>query len=326
MATKDEVLQYIKNLANQKLITKEEILNAYNEGSGIKADAVFAKKLKFAEVLYYIGGAIIFLGIVILIAQNWSNLSFLTKVLATLVSGVVAYFVGILLSRDKRTEGIGSAFHLIAALVIPIGLYVVFDNAGFDVSSLELQSLISGILLITYLASFFSFRKNLFLLFSILFGTWFFFSFVNFIIGDSPFLYEWHLIEYQVLFVGLSYMLLGYSFSKSERSSLTGFLYGFGIMGFLGAALSLGGTDPNQNIFWELFFPVLIFIALFLSVQLKSKAFLTFGTIYLMIYIIKITFEYFENSLGWSLALVLAGFSVIAVGYMSVYLKNKYIS
>ena len=100
MATKEEVLQYIKTLAEQKIVTKDEIDLAYDSGSGIKTDMVLTKKLGVAEILYYIGGAVVFLGIAILLAQNWSTLGFGTKVLATLGAGVAAYFVGVLFSRD----------------------------------------------------------------------------------------------------------------------------------------------------------------------------------------------------------------------------------
>lgn len=326
MATKEEVLQYIKLLAEQKVISKEELDAAYDSGSGIKTDVVLTKKLGVAEILYYIGGAIVFLGISILLWQNWHTLGFGTKVLATLGSGIAAYFVGLLFSRNKGTETVGSAFHLISALVTPMGLWVVFDNAGFDASSYGSQSLISGIMLGTYLLSLLVFRKNIFTLFSILFGTWFFFSFTSFMIGGGAYFDNWKFYEYRVLVAGIAYMLLGYAFSKNERAPLSGFLYGFGILGFLGAALTLGSWKPNQNVFWELIYPGLVFGALFLSVQIKSKSFLTFGTLFFMAYILKITSEYFSSGLGWPLALVIAGLAMIGVGYMSISLKKKYLS
>ena len=325
MATKEEVLQYIRTLAEQKVVTKEELTEAYDSGSGIKADVVLTKKLGVAEILYYIGGAIVFLGISILLWQNWSTLGFGTKVLATLGSGIAAYFVGLLFSRDKRTEAAGSAFYLISALVTPIGLWVVFDNAGFDASSYGSQSLISGIMLGTFLLSLFVFKKSIFTLFSVLFGTWLFFSLTSWMVGGAPLFNDWKFYMYRVLVVGIAYMLMGYAFSKDERAPLSGFLFGFGILGFLGAALALGEWKPNQNVFWELIYPALVFGALFLSVHVKSKAFLTWGTLFLMAYILKITSEYFSTGLGWPLALVIAGLAMIGVGYMSLSIKRKYL-
>lgn len=326
MATKEEVLQYIKTLAEQKVVTKNELDSAFDSGSSIKTDIVLKKKLGIAEILYYIGGAIVFLGISILLWQNWSTLDFGTKVLDTLGFGIAAYFVGLLFSRYEQTEAAGSAFYLISALVMPMGLWVVFDNAGFDASSYGTQSLISGTMLGTYLLSLLVFRKNVFIMFSILFGTWLFFSFTSFMVGGGPYFDDWKFYEYRVLVAGIAYMLLGYAFSKNERASLQGFLYGFGILGFLGAALALGGWEPNQNVFWDMIYPGLVFGALFLSVYIKSKAFLTWGTLFLMAYILKITSEYFSSDLGWPFALVIAGLVMIGAGYMSISLKKKYLS
>lgn len=321
MTTKEEALQYIKNLVEQKIITKEDLNMVYEEGSNAVTSS---KKLSIANILYYIGGAIVFLGISILIFQNWSLLGFGTKVLATFGAGIAAYLIGLLFGRDERTEAASVAFYLIFALVTPIGLYVIFNNAGYDIGSTGLQSIISGILFLACLLSYSVLRKNIFALFSIIFGTWLFFSFSSFIVGSSPYLEDLKFNEYRILIAGLSYILLGRAFSKNQLVSLTGFLYGFGILAFLGAALALGGWKPEQNVFWELFFPVLVFGALFISVYIKSNSFLTWGTIFLMAYILKITAEYFSSGLGWPLALVIAGLAMIGVGYMSVSLRKKY--
>jgi hypothetical protein len=109
------------------------------------------------------------------------------------------------------------------------------------------------------------------------------------------------------------------------KKVLSGALYGFGIIAFLGAALGLGGWAPDANAFWEVGFAGLVFGTIFMSVYLKSKVLLTFGSIFLMGYIIKITGEYFSNSLGWPTALILAGLALIGVGYYTVRLNKKYL-
>jgi len=326
MATKEEVLEYIKKIAENKVLTKEEVDAAFESGSGITTDVVLKKKIGIAEILYYIGGAVVFLGIAILLAQNWSLLGFGTKVLATLGSGIAAYVVGVLFSRDERTEAAGSAFYLISAMVMPIGIWIVFDYAGFDANSYSSHTLISLILLIAYSLSYYVFRKNIFTFFSIIFGTWLFFSLTSMMVDSGSYFDDWKFYEYRVLVVSIAYMLLGNAFSKNERAPLQGFFYGFGIFGFLSTALALGGWSPEQNIFWELIYPGLVFGALFLSVQIKSKPFLVWGTIFLMAYILKITSEYFSSGMGWPLSLVLAGLAMIGVGYMSFSIKKKFLS
>lgn len=325
MATKEEIIQYVKSLGREKTVSREELLSAYDEGNGARPDQAIVKRLGVAEILYYIGGAIIFLGVSILVWQNWSTLNPFTKVLATLGSSVAAYAVGALFMREERTEAVGYAFHLIAALLAPVGLYVLLDNFGFDAGGSGWLVLISGFLLSVYLLSDFIFRKTVFALFSIIFGTWFYFALANYLIQNNQVFDRQKFYEYLVLFAGLAYVLLGYFFSEIRKKSLSDPLYGFGVIWFLGAALVLGGWKPNQNYFWEIIFSGLAFAALFLSVYLKSGSFLTFGTLFLMAYVLKITAEYFTSGLGWPLSLVIAGLLMIAIGYMSVYIKRSYI-
>lgn len=324
MATKEEALLYVRSVAESKLVTKEELSQAYDQGAGIQADAI-GTKLGIAEILYYLGGAIVCIGIAILVGQNWSTLSFVSKLLATLGASVAAYVVAGTLSRDTRLEGVSAAFYLISALTMPVGLYVWLDNAGWNLASPGTLSLISFVLFVVYLTSFLVFRKTVLALFSILFGTQLFYALTNQMVTQNPYFDLWKFYEYRLLLSGFVYLLLGYYVSTTTRSALSGFLYGFGSIGFLGAALALGGWQPNQNAFWELLFPLLVFGALYLSVYLRSRALLTFGTLFLMAYIFKITSEYFTQGFGWPLSLVIAGLLMIAVGYMSFSINNKYI-
>ncbi|MDD5584879.1 MAG: hypothetical protein PHV55_07490, partial [Candidatus Omnitrophica bacterium] len=185
---------------------------------------------------------------------------------------------------------------------------------------------LAGILFIAYGLSYLVFKKNIFTIFNIIFGTWLFFSLTDLFVGKSSYLPLRHFNEYRVLATGLSYMLLGYHFSRVQRNVLSKWLYAIGTLGFLGAALALGGWTPKQNIFWEMLFPGLCFGIIFLSIYLKSKSFLVFGSLYLIGYFLKITAEYFAQNLGWPLALILMGLALVFIGYFSFYLNRKYLS
>lgn len=322
---KQKVLSEITNLASQKLISKDEMMKAYEKALP-KGSYGLRRDIGISEVLYFIGGIIVFVGIAVLIMQNWNVLNSFTRLLTTLGFGVAAYLIGVLLNKEEKYGAVGYAFHLIAALVIPMGLAVFIDQMGYQYDTAGAQSLIAGILVGVYLASYFVFKKTIFMFATIVYATWFFFSFTNFLIAPNPYITAYHFYEYRFLFVGLSYLFLGYYFRTTEQKELTGTLYGFGNFFFLGAALALGGWEPEQNIFWEIFFPGLVFAVLLLSVPLKSKSFLTFGTIFLMSYIIKITGEYFSGTLGWPLSLMLCGIALIAIGYYSFTLNKRYIS
>jgi hypothetical protein len=318
---KEELLHEVR--ANAGLVTEQELLTAYH---GSEHVGIEKKKIGLSDVLYYIGGGIIALGIGILVAQNWDRLATPAQILVTLGVGIAAFITGVLLNRYEDFGGASMAFFLVSAVVLPIGLGVVFDKAGLDTGSASVQALISFVMLAAFVGSFFLFKRTLFTLFSIIYGTWLFFALVQMLIGSSPLGQDYKLSEYRFLVVGLVYMLLGYYFRGSNQSSLTGALYGFGSLSFLGATLALGGFSPNQNMFWELVYPLLVFGIIFLSIRVKSKAFLVFGSLFLMSYIFKLTGEYFSNSLGWPLALVLAGLLIIAIAYYAVRISRKYLS
>ncbi len=323
MVNKTEALQYVSSLAEHNIVTKNELSMAFDAGSKKKTGDISAKKFGMTEVLYYFGGGVVFLGIVILLQQHWSTLGFLTKILATLGSGLAAYVVGLLFDRDERTLMASVAFFLIFVLVTPIGFWVMLDHAGFNADGYGSQSIISGIMLMGCLSSLLVFRKIIFTLFSILFATWLFFSVTSYMVADGVYFSAGAFYKYRILMVGVAYGFLGRAFSQLGHKSLSGLLYNFGILGFLSAALALGGWGAHRNVFWELVYPILVFAALFLSVQVKSKAVLVWSALFLMGYIFKITSEYFSASLGWPFALVIAGFAMMAAGFLLISIKRK---
>lgn len=318
---KEEILRGIEEGARVGVLSRSDVLGAFDRG----ASAGGSRRLGISEILYYIGGAIVFVGIGVLIWQHWNELNPASRILVTFGSGVASYFAGILFLRRETSAQVAVAFFLISALVTPLGLGVIFDNAEYNVGTAGVQSVISGIVLAAYLASYFVFRHNIFVIFDSIFGAWFFFAFTSWLVGSQPILWN-NFNNYRFLVLGIAYMAFGYSFRTTSREPLSEAHYFFGLASFLGAALALGGWTPEQNIFWELIFPGLVFAAIFLSIPLKSRAFLGLGSLFLLMYIFKITAEYFQESLGWPLTLVIAGFALIGIGYLAFYLNKKYIT
>lgn len=322
---KEEVLQAVREAAARNQLSQAELLAAYNSGQGTQTVAPHLKQAGLADVLSYLGGAIVAIGIAILIATNWDVLSTPVQLLATLGVGLAAYVSAWLLGQREETANMSQAGFLASAIILPIGLSVAFDKAGYDLSLAATQTALSAVLLFIFALTDYLKRQAFFTLLTIIFGTWFYFASTSYITAGAPHLLTFHFQEYRVLLAGLTYILLGYAFSATKRQALTGILYSFGLLGFLGAALALSGWIPEQNVFWEVIFPGLVFGVIFLSIHLKSKAFLTFGALFLIAYIMKLTWEYFSDSLGWPLALVIAGLVLVGVGYLTHYLNKKYL-
>ena len=323
---KQELLQELSSRLASGDLTHSEVLEAIGTEqpeSTIRKSKVGAT---LSTILYYIGGGVVFLGMIFLIAQEWNHFGTGMKIFVTLGSGIAAFIMGVLFSGQERLGAAGPAFFLIAALLLPLGLLVTYDEAGINVDRLSAQIQIGGILFAVYLGAYAAIRNNVLLAFSFIFGTWLFFALTDLMISGAPMIDEWSFVNYRILFAGLAFMLLGYSFVGSEREPLTGWLYVFGVVGFLGAGLALGEWKPNQSAFWEAVYPGLVFGVIFLSTYIKSRIFLIFGSIALGAYLTKITAEYFSDSLGWAFSLVLVGFFLMGIAYLAVRVNRRHIS
>lgn len=323
---KDELLEELRQQLAAGELSAQEIQRVLKIPAADDAARGAALAARLSIVLYYIGGGIVFLGMVFLIAQEWQRFGAALKIFVTLGSGIAAFVVGVLLSPQQKLGVAGPAFFLISALLLPAGIFVTYDEAGIDAGSLATQVQVSGLLTAIYSVSYLVFRRNVLLTFAIVFGTWFLFVLTNRLLGGSPVFDDYTFNSYRVLFAGLSYMFLGHAFAATDRQVLSGWLYGIGVIGLLGAGLALGEWKPHQNAFWEAIYPGIVFAVLFLSARLRSKTFLVFGSLALGTYLTKITSEYFSDSLGWAFSLVLIGFLLMGVAYLAVRIKREYIA
>lgn len=320
---KQTLLEAVSAMVAEGNLSEAELTVACREAVG--GDPA-ERQTNYSTVLYFIGGGVVVMGIVALIAQIWDDLGSVMHVVVTLGPGLAAFVVGVLLGRRRWLGAAGAAFFLIAALILPLGLAVTLDEAGLHPDHLEWQSVISLILVGAFTAAYLLVRSNSPLLYAIGFATWAFFAITGWIAGPNPRFGELEFFEYRTLAVGLAYLVLAFAFAETPRRALSGLLYSLGSIAVLGAALSLGGWKPSQNVFWELIFPGLVFLVLYASVHLKSRELLAVGSLFLASYLVKITNEYFTDSLGWPLALVISGLALMGVGYLTLRLKRRYLN
>jgi hypothetical protein len=309
-------------------MTKQELLAAYEKGktdvSNMSEAGFF--RIDLSSILYYLGGAIVFLGISIFIGKNWSALNPISRLLVTLGVGVIAYFLAVYFTTTRRFERISHAFYLIAALILPLGIYTIFDNAGLDPVSYQNQAINALVLAATFYFSYWQFRKNVLLLFAILFSTWLYFDVVGWFYTTMMNSKPEDFVTYSLLLAGIIYIATGYMLVNTGARVLTGFLYSFGIIGVLLAGICLTGWKPEQNHYWEVIFPFMTFASFIMSIKLESRSFLVFGTIFIIAYILKMADEYYTGGPMGPLLLVIIGLLLIAIGYGAVRLNNKYLS
>ncbi len=322
---KEELLTAIRNGLTQGIVTKNDIVELL-QLERLPKQTTTHFSLGFSKVFYFIGALIVFSGISVLIGQSWSQLNPFARVLCTLVFAIVAYVSGELLTKEEKYGVAGTAFHLIAGLTFPIGILVLFYEMGYPVSGAGIQSFVAWLLFLFYVGALLLRKKGIFLFFSIIYGVLFFFGFTTFLIDANPVFTSSTFEEYRLLIIGLSLGFLGYYLSYTRYAHFSEILYGFSTLFSLGAMLLLTDWEPKQNYYWELGFPFMVALALYLSVRLRVNSILLIGTFFLMSYIAKITGEYFSGTLGWPFSLMLCGIAFIGIGYYSFRLHKEYIS
>ncbi len=320
---KTELLAAVAKAGKSGKLSESELLSAFRSEQEL-LEKPTGHKLNIISILYALGGLIIVVGIILFFQQQWETLSQTAKILVTLGSGIAAYLAGIFLTRATGFLGVATSFFLIFALVSPFGIFITLDTLHYDSPIIGYDNVIFSLMFLWVLASFLLLKINIFRVFSVIFGSLLFFSATGALLERNPAIELSKAFEYRFLFLGVSYVLLGHAWSKTAPI-LTKWMYALGTAMFLGAALALGGYAPSANKAWEILYVGLNFGVLFLSVTLKSRAMLVIGSLYLMGYILKITAEYFSDSLGWPISLVLAGFALIAVGYVAFSMNQKYI-
>lgn len=291
------------------------ILNSVEESHAINIVSIF----------YGIGAIIALVGVAILVEQNWKEIGFVGRILVTLGLSLVTYISGILLSNSTHSK-LSQVMFTISAVLAPLSVYVMLEEGNIDFTRL-IQFYSAIVLSIIYGFAYFVSKKNILVLITVWFGSWAYYSIIYEILGNQN--YNSDLLQWTSLILGVVYVLIATGFKSTgnqndiaevkEKTSIANVLYGFGTLLVLGAGISIGGI-------FDLLFIVVIFFAFYGSVFLKSRAMLIFSSLFLMAHIGKITSKYFADSIGWPVALIVTGFLVIGVGYMSYNLNKKYIS
>ncbi len=310
----EKLLASITEASAARRISQADVQEAWQQGQGEIAQPV-RKKTSLTNILTGIGSIIVAIGIVLFFEQHWQNFGVNMRIFVTLGFGIILYLAGTLLYKTQSMRSVAWAMFLAFSLVTPFGIWVTLDSLHAQFPFFGYETVISLVMFIWFLASFFIFRLHLFQLAAVFAGSILYFGITGDFLTHNPAIDIPSAFEYRFLVLGASYMLMGFA----------GWMYPIGAMMLLGAAMGLGGYAPSANLFWEILFPGLALGTMFVSIPLKSKSVLVVGSLYLMAYIIKITAEYFSDTLGWPIALILAGFVLIGIGYGSLMLGTKYV-
>lgn len=274
--------------------------------------------LSIMRLLYVIGAIFITLGVLYLVSQIWEDLGTAGRIFITLGLGLIFAGTGSYFMLNDPARGLGTVFHGIGGCIIPGGALVTLDEMGVDFDSTWPITLTIAMVFVFYLALTLVHRRVVLTFWAFTNGTALAYLLMHSLIPSTSGEYY----DYLTMTIGISYLICAYLFRSDWNERLTPLLNFFGAIGFYGAAF----FQVPDRVFMEMLFPVLAFGGLALSVaMLQSRLLLVISNLAIIAYIIYFTAEYFADSIGWPVALILLGFIIIGIGYFSINLNRKYL-
>ena len=263
------------------------------------------------HVLGVLGGTFVFAGVGVFFALQWSELNPAARVLVTFGSGLIAFALAVLGTRDSRFEKAATPLFLAAAVLEPGGMIVAFQEFGSGGDWRWASLVTSGAMAAQLALTFVPLQRPALLFLTILFGTAFFWTALDLMDADSAVI---------SVVLGASMLLAAVGADRSGRSGITPFWYFAGATAFL-----YGFFDMVERTPLELGFPAVAAGFVYGSVLLHSRTVLAVATLAILAYTAYFTGEHFVDSVGWPLALVAFGLVLIGLSALAVRIDRDYV-
>lgn len=309
MDERAQALEQIAALARQHGLSAADVIAAIDHSPGGPGGRRGQGVL--VHVLGVLGGTFVFAGICAFIALQWSELNSAARVLITLGSGLAAFVLAVLGTRDQRFEKAATPLFLAAAALEPTGMLVAFEEFGSG-GDWRMASLItSGAMAGQFIATFAALQRSTQLFLSVLFGTMFFWTALDLMEIDETVI---------AVVLGASMLLAATGADRSGRGAITPFWY------FAGACAFLGGFfDAVDRTPLEISFLAVAAGFVYASVLLHSRTLLAVATLAILAYTAWFTSEHFVDSVGWPLALVALGLVLIGLSAVAFRIDREYV-
>jgi len=303
-------LEDIVMLARDHGLTSAEIAAAVGASMPPPAGANRARSV-VVRVLGFLGGTFIFAGIGVFIAIQWSGMNSLARVTATLGSGVAAFVLALLAYRDERYDKAAAPLVLIASALEPIGMMVAFQEFGSGGDWRVAALITSGTVTAQLGATFQWIRRSTPLFMVLVFASLFWATALDLIDVDG---------KTMALVLGGSLLLAAAGIDRTPHRDITPPWY------FVGAAsLLYGFFDLVEHTPFELAFLAAAAAFVYTSVVVHSRTLLFVATLAILAYTGWFTGQYFADSIGWPLALIVFGLFMIGLSTLAFRIDRDYV-
>lgn len=304
---REDALAAIADIARRHGLTGREIADYLDKG-----DLESQRKGEILTKLFgYLGGLLIFAGLVVYAGMEWDAMGSAARVTITFGPGIVAYILAVACLRDPRYIRAATPLFLMAGLLQPSGMMVAIVEYSQGGDPHHALLLVFGIMAVTFGLTFWKEQRSTLLFLVLIYSsTWFavFFDLMNL---DE---------ELSAVVVGFFLMAVTYGISKSRQASIAGFWY------FVGSASLLAGSfDILERSPLDVLFLGLACFLMFVSLVVRSRALLLNGTLGVLFFIGYYTAEYFTDVGGWPLALLVMGLVLIGMSKLAFELNRRFI-
>lgn len=331
---KEQILAAVREGMQKGVITDADLRGAaassnLGGASEAAAPAASSRNSLVSRVLYALGGIIALIGVVVLVSDNWQELGIVGRLLVTLGFSLVTYIAAMVLHQKRIQNTMAQVFMLLSAVVSPIAAYTLLDSLGvtdpFEVTN---QVGIACVIFVIYVVALFVTRFNILHIISGMAFSWAYYAIVAWMIKGSGFGPDIlrDIAVYTSMILGFGFLaysswlkqMLKQKFSIELRK-VSSLYNAAAFILVLFPALFLVGI-------WDLLYAFLVLGAIMVSINLRTTSGLILSAIALGGYIIHMSSKYFADSIGWAVTLVVIGFLVIGLGYLTYYLNRKYIA
>lgn len=337
---KDALLRDLQHGLADKTITENDVVSLlspvainllhrpYVNSKENAESAAPNKKLNVIDILFYMAGLIFFAALMVAAFQAGADIPSI-KIIVTLGTGIllwtVTYVLGVQPNQSDVRKGLINSLLLTGSLaVVSGGLIAASEAAGNQEQLLAYAVSITLVLLgIAHLVFDKLFRHIILIVFGVLLLIGAFPAIMTALLmnADAP-PDVWALISIATgFFVAYGGRLASRTatdrhYLKDAFDSLAAFI----ILGSIYFAAFGSSIAP----IWEIVLPLTIYGAFFISIKRKNKNFLITGSLFLVLFLITVSFKYFSG-LGVSFCLVISAVSLLATAYMAANINKKYI-
>ena len=336
MSAKEELLSSIKEglasgeitSADLRTLTHEEPANSGVVEAVAAVEKTSGHKMSIVDGLFYVAGLILFVSLLVTSQQAATDGSAVQAVILLGTGSLVwllTYIFGTQPDQTDVKKGLVNSMMLTGCLtVIAGGISLAYSlSTGNGVSMGYYVTFVLLFLGLVHLLFDQGFRHIILIVFGLLLSVAVFPTFLGTVLSESSVSSDiWAMVAIATG-VMLAYAAKFASMALPERKSLYQPFLSLSSVIVLGA-IYFASFAGEVAILWELLLPFMIYLAFFVSIKRRSRDFLFSGSLFLVLFLITVSFKYFSG-LGVSFSLMLSALSLLATAFVASNINKKYI-